>query len=496
VKDASNTTIATLSATCTDTLPAGSDVIFTYNNTFPAAAGATYTFISQTSLSTDPNTGNDQNTSSVTISSGSSTTTGTATICGANSTTVQLRANTSGIDVPLWYDSQTATTPVAAGSSTSTTDIPSNKTYYVGVNDLTAKLGPADKISAYTGGAGAYFRLGGDFIQLTTSVPLTLSSARMYFAHNGQLKLTLGTLISSSSKGFSYYPVSVTTLDVYATKPVPTTATQTNVSAGDNSDPGGLFNLNIPIPTPGSYILIVDCSDSTSTFVNAFSSSSTTTVPYPVSIPGVISVTGNNLNNQGADSLTAYKRFWFPFYDMAIQLTGCPGTARTAVTATTETAPVITINGNVLTSNFTSGNQWYRGDTVITGSTAQTDTAIYSGNYKTIVLDANTGCSLPSNTINFLSTGTNDINGWLVGLTVSPNPNTGVFQLEFGVTTEANTNIVLLNTLGQKVYEEDHSNFIGTYNSTINAGYLASGMYVLKIIHGTSTYVRKILVKK
>jgi hypothetical protein len=53
-----------------------------------------------------------------------------------------------------------------------------------------------------------------------------------------------------------------------------------------------------------------------------------------------------------------------------------------------------------------------------------------------------------------------------------------------------------LNTLGQKVYEEDDANFVGAYNKTINVGNLASGMYVLKIIHGNDTYIRKILVKK
>jgi hypothetical protein len=318
----------------------------------------------------------------------------------------------------------------------------------------------------------------------------------MYIAHNGQISLTLATLISSTSKGFSYYPLYTTSLNVYATKPVPTGAVQTNVSAGDNTDTGGIFNLNIPIPTPGSYIIIIDCSDSTSAFINVFGSSSSSTVPYPVSIPGVMSITGNNLNNGGADSLTAYKRFWFPFYDIGIQLTGCPGTARTPIVATVATAPVISNNGNVFTSSFASGNQWYRGDTILTGATNQTDTAIYTGNYKTIVNDPTTGCLLPSNTIFFLSTGTNDVNGSSIGLKVSPNPSNGVFQLQFNMTTQDNTSIILLNTLGQKAYEADYPNFVGSFNSMIDAGYLASGMYVLKIIHGNTTYVRKIIVKK
>jgi hypothetical protein len=113
----------------------------------------------------------------------------------------------------------------------------------------------------------------------------------------------------------------------------------------------------------------------------------------------------------------------------------------------------------------------------------------------TIVSDDVTGCKLASNSIPFVSTGTINVSGASIGLTVSPNPNDGVFLLQFYMTTQDNTSIILLNTLGQKVYEEDNPNFAGTYSKTIHAGSLASGMYILKIIHGNTTYIRKILVK-
>jgi hypothetical protein len=498
IKDGGGNTVATLTAICKDTLPGKSDVLFTYNTTFKATAGATYTITSQTGLGTDLNTSNDTYTTSTTVSTNASTATGTATTCGTNATTATLKATTSGNDVALWYDSPTATTPIAAGNSATTTVIPSNNTYYLGVNDLKTKLGPPNKIAAYTNGAGAYFRFGGNFIKLTTSVPLTLESAKMYVAHSGQISLTLATLVSQSGSSYSYIPLYNTSIDVYATKPVPVNAQQTNVAAGDNTDTGGIFNLNIPIPTPGSYIIIVDCSDSTSAFVNVFGSTSTSNVPYPVQIPGIISVTGNSFKSSTADSLTYYKKFWFPFYNLGVRLTGCPSTAaRTPVVATSITAPVITLtNTNVFTSSFDDGNQWYRNGTLLADSTGKTLTVKISGTYQTIVTDAASGCTLPSNSIPFVSTGTNDVNGSAIGLVVSPNPNPGVFQLQFNMETPDNTSIILLNTLGQKVYEEDDANFVGAYNKTINVANLASGMYVLKIIHGNDTYIRKILVKK
>lgn len=488
-------TVATLTSVYKDTIPAQSSVVFTYNTTFKSTAGTSYTFTSATSLSGDVNTGNDQNVSSLTTSAAATAASATATFCGDNAITASLKTNASDNDIAVWYDSPTSTTPIAAGNAATTTVIPSNKTYYLGLNELNTKLGPPNKNAAFTGGAGAYFRIKGTYVKITTGVPLTLESARMYFAHSGTLTVTLAKLLSTSGSNFSYMPLSTNVVNVYATKPTPTTAQQTSVSAGDNTDAGGIFNLNIPIPVPGDYILILDCSDSTSTFINAFGSSTSSSIPYPVSIPGVISITGNNQNNTSTND-TAYKKFWIGLYNVGIRLTGCPSGSRIPVVASTTPAPVITQNGNVFTSSFDNGNQWYRSGTLLVDSINKTCTAIYSGTYQTIVTDATTGCQLPSNSIPFVSTGTSNVSGASIGLTVSPNPNNGVFLLQFYMAGKDNTSIILLNTLGQKVYEEDNPGFVGTYSKTIHAGSLASGMYVLKIIHGNNTYIRKILVKK
>ncbi|MHA4810872.1 S8 family serine peptidase [Flavitalea flava] len=488
------TTVATLSAICKDSIPPGNEVVFTYNTSFPSIAGTTYTFISSTSLAGDPNNSNDQNTTTLTVSATASTLSGTATLCSATSTQANLKATTSGNDLALWYTSATATTPVAAGNNTTTTVIPSDKTYYLGVNDLNTKAGPPNKLS-YSDGAGAYFRMGGNFVQLTTSVPLTIESAKMYIGHSGRISFTLATLVSYTRSGYSYIPLYNSTIDVYATKTVSDTSHQIDVAAGDNSDTGAVYYLNIPIPTPGNYIILIDCQNYASAFLNSFPTSSTSTIPYPITVPGVISITGNDFRDYpNADSLTFYKKFYFPFYNMGIRLSGCPG-PRVPVTVHTPTAPVITLNGNVLTSDFTSGNQWYRSSTLIPGATGQTDTAIYSGLYQSVVTDPATGCTLYSNQINFTSTGTNDINGTAIGLKAAPNPNPGVFQLSFYLGTQDNLSISLFNTLGQQVYLASYPNFVGQFNQQINAGNLAAGMYVLKIAHGSDNYIKKIIVR-
>jgi hypothetical protein len=353
---------------------------------------------------------------------------------------------------------------------------------------LKTKAGPPNKL-AYSSGAGAYFRFGGNFFKFSTSVPLTIESAKMYIGHSGQIAFTLATLVSYTSLGYSYIPLYNTTIDVYATTAHPDTSRQINVSAGDDTDTGAVFYLNIPVPAPGDYIILIDCLNYASAFVNV----SSTNLPYPMTLPGVFSVTGNDFRDDPkADSLTYFKKFYFPFYNIGVRLAGCPG-PRTAVVATTPPAPVITLNGNVLTSNVVSGNQWYRSGVALAGATDPVDTAALPGVYQSIVFDATTGCNLPSNTINFTGSGSsNDA----IGLKVYPSPSSGVFQLQFFMDTADNTGISLINTLGQKVYEASYPNFVGQFSQQIEAGSLASGVYVLKIVHGNSTYIRKIMVKK
>ena len=193
------TTIKTLTATCKDSIPAGGDVIFTYNTTFSSAANTPYTFTSTTSLGADVNPANNMDTATIMVNPAATTPTGTATVCGPNATSVVLHANAGGDDIALWYDSQTATTPIAAGNNTSTTEITSNKTYYLGLNDLNVKGGAPNKMvfgSTSPSFGGAYFQFYGNFIKFTTGVPLTIESAKMYIGYSGTIGLILAQLAS------------------------------------------------------------------------------------------------------------------------------------------------------------------------------------------------------------------------------------------------------------------------------------------------------------
>src|SRR5260221_468071 len=349
----------TLSAICKDSILSGADGVFTYNTPVATTAGTTYTFISKTALVSDPNTSNDSDTAAVTISAAAPAGSGSATVCGSNATSVVLHAALTRTGRPDWYESATSTTTLAVGSNTSTTVIPADKTYYLGLNDLEAKAGAPNKMAFTSSGTnqGAYFRFGGNFVMFTTLVPLTIESAKMYIGHSGQVTLTLATLqnFDNTTGRYGNFLLYSTTIDLYATKTVPDTSFQINVPAGDNSDTGATYLLNIPVPNPGNYIIIIDCSST----ANAFLKTNITKDPYPMTLPCVISITGNDFRDLGkADSVTYSHKFYYPFYNMGIRLNNCPS-PRTAITARTEATPVITLNGNTLTSNSANNNQWY-----------------------------------------------------------------------------------------------------------------------------------------
>jgi hypothetical protein len=479
------TVVATYSTICRDSIPADSDVVFTYSGaSLQLTPGANYTFTSYTALSSDLNPANDSNTTTVTANPAGASVTGSATTCGSNATSVQLKANSTGDDVVLWYASPTSSTPIAAGNNTSTTNIQS--TYYVSLNNLPAKGGVPNALSLApaSGSPGFYYPFDGQFIEFTTSVPLTIQSARLYTAYQGTVVLTLATLASFNSQGYSYYPIDSVMINVSATNPNPQ---QGRVAVTTMNDTGAVYYLNLPIPNPGSYILIAECYNGANLFLNENIASN----PYPISVPGVFSITGNS-NKYGdphnTQDTTYDQGFYFPMYDIGLTLDECPG-PRTAVTPTTEAAPSITLSGNVFTSSADSGNQWYVSDTLISGATGETDTAHLPGLYYTMVTDPVTGCLLKSNQVPYSNTSNP------IGLTVGPSPGSSILNVTFELKTTDNTAVQLYDLLGQRVYDQELGSYTGFYSGQIDIANLAAGIYVLKIIHGGSTYEDKIIVK-
>lgn len=340
IKNSSGATVATLSATYPDTIAAYADVVYTYQTPFNKAAGDTYTFTTTTSLAGDQISANNQNTTSVATSNASSPT-GSVEIC--SSTLVSLKASTTNTsDVPLWYSTPTAATPIATGANTTTNVITANKTYYLALNDINTSVGLTSK-QAYPG--GGYNSYTGNFVRFTNNVPVTIESAKLYIGYPGKITFTVADVFGFNSQtgAYSYLPISSTTINAYATTPTPQAG---SVPVNNPADTGAVFYLNLPVPTAGDHVIIVDCQNQATIFRN----SGVTASPYPFSVPNVFSITGNSTTLMTDTTQTSYfQQFYYFFYNMKIRTSNCPS-ARVPIVATTGTGacsitPVIDING-------------------------------------------------------------------------------------------------------------------------------------------------------
>ncbi len=471
------TTIATWNTRYPGTILPFGEATFTFQSYFNAAAGNTYTITAATALAGDQSTGNDAFTGNIVLSNGADAPTGTAEQCGTNQV-VLTRTGSSNSGKAYWYTTATGGTPIASGNVTTTSVIPPNRTYYLGLNDVRLKVGLPNKTVYPNGGYNEF----AGYVRITATGPMVIESARLYIGNPGKLTVILGEIANETNGEVStYYPIDSTVLDVFATTPNPAPG---SVQQNNPLDTGAVYLLNLAIPQAGSkYILILQCADGATIFRNT----STTTMPYPFSIPETFSITGNYASPQ-----QDHRNFYYWFYDMRINLLNC-ASPRTAIVAGNITAPVITLSGSTLTSSAADGNQWFRDGAEISGATGQTYTPVISGTYKSVVT-ASSGCLLASNEIPFISTAVIDVSDNEIRLSVSPNPNDGRFQLQFEFNRKADLEISLINFTGQRVYSSNIPGFVGRYSKQINQTGLSKGVYMLRITHGKDMYVKKIII--
>lgn len=471
------TTVATLTATYSDTIYANTDEVYTFQTPVNLAPNTTYTITSTAGLTGDQNTGNDQNITSITTRPAAANPAGTAVVCSSN---VQLNVtNPSASNIYNWYTSAAAATPVASGASASTTTV--SPSYFLSSNELPAKFGPANKQVFTDGGYNAFYN---NIVKITASQPTTLETAKLYIGNSGQITFLLREIVSENPDGsYTYYPISSTTIDVYATAPTPPVLGAQN---NNPADLGATYYLGIDFPEAANYYLVIQCANGASIFRN----NNITTNPYPQTIPGVISFTGNSAID--ASDPNFYQKFWYFYYDMQVRIGAC-ASGRTTIVPTTLPAPTITIAGNVLTSSAATGNQWLINGAILVGETGQTLTATQSGIYSVQV--SSSGCTLTSNQINFVATAVPNVDPAQIGLTVSPNPAPrGQFNLQLKTITRSDLDISLVNTAGQVVYHSNTPGFIGQLSQPINPGRIAAGIYYLKVQHDKKMYIKKIVV--
>jgi hypothetical protein len=476
--------VSTFSTVYKSTITPGSSATITFQKPFSTLAGTNYSILASTALGSDQNTNNNNLTSSFVTSSRPSTPTGNGSMCG---TTAFLKVNNP---IPgtnyFWYNSESSASPITSGSNTSTANVPANKTFYLG-RDIQTSIGPANKLVYTNGGYNTFFN---NFIRISNSVPLVIETARMYIGNPGKIRIIYGDLSSETSTSFAYVPLYSTIIDAPATSPNPQPG---SVPENNPLDTGAIFRLNIPVTTTGDHIIVLQCiggdgrSDSASIFRN---SQITTPNTYPISIPGVMSITGNSVT----PGVNQPWQFYYFFYDMRIRTLDCPS-ARVAVTAASPVAPVVTQQGDSLVSSYNTSNQWYYNDSLIVGANAQSYKPTKSGAYKVVAFDS-FGCQLSSNTFNVTVTALAEQLTEEIKLRISPNPSKGRFNLSFTVDTRADLWIDIIDPGGNKAFSTNQPNFIGNYSRDISLSQLSSSMYLVRIQHNKKVYIKKLIIQR
>ena len=474
-----NTVIATINAPYPGTIPGQTNVSLTLQKPFITKPNTSYNVAVSVNFTADQNPTNNSIVNDVTIGNKSGTPDAIGTICGTNAI---LKVNNPEANANyFWYSSASSIAPIAAGPTLNTNTIPANKTYYVG-REMKTTVGLPNKMVHPDGG---YNSFSGNFVRINNSVPVIIESARLYIGNPGTVQVMLADLGTLNANGsYTYFPLSSVTFNVTATNPTPAGGAVTGNPVGDT---GAIYQLNLPVNTPGDHVLMVTCSNGATIFRNNNMVGAT----YPMPVPGVFSITGNSVN---WGSTNDPNPFYYFFYNMKIRTqAGCVSDKATIV-ATNVVAPTITKVADSLASSAASGNQWFFNDAPIAGETGQKTKLRQSGAYKVVVTDA-TGCSQTSNIINHVVTALPpEVVAKEINLTVSPNPNNGKFQLRFEVKNRAPLNIDILTASGQKVFTESTPNFNGIYSREINIGKPSSAYYLLKIEHNKKTYTQKVII--
>ncbi|MFY8004594.1 MAG: T9SS type A sorting domain-containing protein, partial [Chitinophagaceae bacterium] len=293
--------------------------------------------------------------------------------------TAYLKVNNANAGSNYFWYTQPNGVNISRGTSVKTPNIPANKTYQV-TSGTRGTIGLSSKY-VFTGGAGGSYLTSSttNYMIYNAAVPVILESARIYSRFGGKVNIYAADLNNST---FTF--LTSTSLDVYTTSNNPAPGSASN----DNTDTGAVFQINLPLPS-GTHNLLVIPQGNANIFRNNNIPSSNAT--YPMSIPNLITITGNGATTPNA--------FYYYLYDMKIRTQECVSN-NTAVVGTEAPIPTITRNGANLISSSNIGNQWYNGSTLLVGATNATYTPTSSGTYAVVVTDSD-GCSKRSADFSF-----------------------------------------------------------------------------------------------
>lgn len=453
--------IATLNGTYTDSIKPLHEDDFTFAQSFITLPGKTYNISAQTALSQDLIFTNNTKDINFNVAIPPSPLFLSASVCESANQTYQLNGEADG--TIYWYKDQTDSVPVAIGPSTTTVTPQNSGTFYVGINNFSAHLGPVNKQQFNTGSYDDQF---GPKPVITVAAPMVLDSALLYTSKAGQLIFTVETT--------SGVILNSVTVNVIKSKP-------SEGNGEDMNDVGKMYRIGLLFPEKGSYRIGIAYNGAT-----IYRSLNATGYPFAVG-NDIVSLTGAYTEDSSGPSVLTNRYYYF--YNMLFKAAGCTDFIKTPVSIS---IPEITQDGSSLVSNITANNQWYFNDDLITGAISKDYTPRISGKYK-VVTTYPTGCTSSSELFSYIAGQSNSDD---IELQVYPVPTLGVLNLNFYVANKSDISIKLLDLIGKELYLKKRNAFLGNYVDELNFTSLKQGIYLLNITIGSKAYTQKIVITK
>ena len=202
---------------------------------------------------------------------------------------------------------------------------------------------------------------------------------------------------------------------------------------------------------------------------------------------GAAVVTGNILSNTFSTTTDYY---------LEANLNGCVSSSRLLVKAIVlpiPAQPTITQNNSneqnpVLTSNVSSGNQWFRNDMAITGATNPTYTIADEGAYKVQV--NNSGCLSPfSSVVNYVITGFEVADKDMLKLYPNPAADELIINLN-GFDVDKLVNLAVVDLMGRSLSQ---STALGGDEVRVKVSGYSTGQYLVLARQGNRKIIRSFI---
>lgn len=161
----------------------------------------------------------------------------------------------------------------------------------------------------------------------------------------------------------------------------------------------------------------------------------------------------------------------------------------------TLSSPTIIDEGDTLKGYHPKGSdvsfEWFHNGNLINTATDEILRIDKSGAYYLAVEDSN-GCRKTSDTLSIDLTNIKDNDGQKQVLTVSPNPNEGLFTINVNPRSKGQSHLEIVNPLGKVLYDKK---ITGHFNEQLDFREMSDGVYLIKLKENDNEYVKKTVLQ-